>query len=104
MKQGEIHWASLDPTVGSKIQIMRPCLVMSPNEMNQWLKTIIAAPMTSQGFPTPLCVPIKPQRKSGPVILNQLRALDKVHLALKARKASSNVMKRVLAILQEMLS
>ena len=104
MKQGDIYWAVLDPTIGSEIQKTRPCLIVSPDEMNQWLKTVIAAPLTSQGFPAPFRVPIKIQGKAGLVILDQLRALDKVHLTQRLGKASHAVMQQISAVLQEMFS
>jgi mRNA interferase MazF len=94
----------LDPTVGSEIQKARPCLVISPNEMTQWLRTVIAAPLTSQGFPAPFRVPIKVQGKAGLVILDQLRALDKACLTQKLGKTSPAMMKQISTVLQEMFS
>ncbi len=80
MKAGEIWLAQLDPTVGSEIQKTRPCVVISPDEMNAHLHTVIVAPMTTGSRPTSFRIPITFQGKAGLILLDQQRALDRVRL------------------------
>ena len=80
MKSGEIWLAQLDPTVGSEIQKTRPCVVISPDEMNAHLRTVIVAPMTTGSRPAGFRVPLTFQDKQGLIILDQLRALDRIRL------------------------
>ncbi|MEP7215636.1 MAG: type II toxin-antitoxin system PemK/MazF family toxin [Anaerolineaceae bacterium] len=80
MKAGEIWLAQLDPTVGSEIQKTRPCVVISPDEMNAHLRTVIVAPMTTGSLPAGFRVPLTFQGKQGLIMLDQLRALDRVRL------------------------
>src|SRR2546422_6412986 len=74
--RGEVHLVGLDPTLGSEIQKTRPCLVVSPDELNQYLRTVIIAPMTTGGEAYPWRVPCRFQRRSGFVALDQLRTVD----------------------------
>src|SRR5436190_8942157 len=76
----EVWLAALDPAVGSEIQKTRPCLIVSPPEMNNRLHTIMAAPMTTGSRPAPSRVPVSFQGKPGLILLEQLRALDKSRL------------------------
>ena len=80
MKSGEIWLAQLDPTVGSEIQKTRPCVVISPDEMNAHLRTVIVAPMTTGLRPARFRVPLTFQSKQGLIMLDQLRALDRIRL------------------------
>jgi len=80
VSRGEIWLVNLDPTVGSEIRKSRPCVVISPDEMNQHLKTVIVAPMTSQGFAAPFRTAITFQKTSGLILLDQVRTLDKSRL------------------------
>ncbi|MFM9879484.1 MAG: type II toxin-antitoxin system PemK/MazF family toxin [Burkholderiaceae bacterium] len=80
MKTGEIWLAQLDPTLGSEIQKTRPCVVVSPNEMNDHLRTVIVAPMTTGSRPAGFRVGLTFQGKSGLIVLDQIRTLDKVRL------------------------
>ena len=80
MKSGEIWLAQLDPTVGSEIQKTRPCVVISPGEMNAHLRTVIVAPMTTGSRPAGFRVPLTFQGKQGLIMLDQLRALDRIRL------------------------
>jgi mRNA interferase MazF len=77
VKTGEIWLACLDPTVGREIQKTRPCVIVSPNEMNDYLHTVIVAPMTTGSRPAGFRVPIHFQSKSGLIVLDQLRTLDR---------------------------
>ncbi|ADN10091.1 type II toxin-antitoxin system PemK/MazF family toxin [Sulfurimonas autotrophica] len=82
IKQYEIHLVRLNPTVGSEIQKTRPCIVISPNEMNV-LKTVIVVPMTSKGFDFVFRPKIKFEKKEGLVLLDQIRTVDKTRLVKK---------------------
>ena len=76
-RRGEIWLAALDPTLGSEIQKTWPCVVVSPPEMNEHLRTMVIAPMTTGSRPAPFRIPIAFQRKNGLILLDQLRALDR---------------------------
>jgi mRNA interferase MazF len=80
MKAGEIWLAQLDPTVGSEIQKTRPCVVVSPAEMNDHLRTVIVAPMTTGARPAAFRVALSFQGKHGLIVLDQIRTLDRVQL------------------------
>jgi mRNA interferase MazF len=80
MKAGEIWLAQLDPTVGSEIQKTRPCVVVSPGEMNDHLRTVIVAPMTTGARPAAFRVALSFQGKHGLIVLDQIRTLDRVRL------------------------
>ena len=82
IKSYEIYLVKLNPTVGSEIQKTRPCIVISPNEMNI-LKTVIVAPMTSKGFDFIFRPKIKFENKDGLVLLDQIRTVDKTKLVKK---------------------
>jgi mRNA interferase MazF len=102
VKRGEIWLATLDPTVGSEIQKMRPCLIVSPDELNAHLRTVIVAPMTSGSRPAPFRVAIRFQRKHGLVLPDQMRTLDKTRLVKRLGKADAATLGAVLAVLGEM--
>ena len=76
----DVYLVALDPTVGSEIQKTRPCLVVSPDEMNRHIATVIVAPMTTQGRPYPSRVLCRFEEKEGQVVLDQLRTVDKTRL------------------------
>jgi mRNA interferase MazF len=80
MKAGEIWLAQLDPTVGSEIRKTRPCVVVSPVEMNEHLRTVIVAPMTTGSRPAGFRIPLTFQGKQGLIVLDQLRTLDSARL------------------------
>jgi mRNA interferase MazF len=81
--QGEIWWVNLDPTLGSEISKRRPCLIVSPDETNEHLRTVIAAPITSTIRPWPTRLTIKLQRQNSSVALDQVRAIDRTRLIKK---------------------
>jgi mRNA interferase MazF len=81
--QGEIWWVNLDPTIGSEINKRRPCLIVSPDETNEHLRTVIAAPITSTIRPWPTRLTIKLQRQQSSVALDQIRAIDRTRLIKK---------------------
>ena len=78
VKTGEIWLAQLDPTVGREIQKTRPCVVISPQEMNEHLQTVIVAPMTTGSRPAGFRVPVGFQGKQGLIVLDQIRTLDRL--------------------------
>ena len=80
MKTGDIWLAQLDPTVGSEIRKTRPCVVVSPDDMNAHLRTVIVAPMTTGSRPAGFRVPLTFQGKQGLIVLDQIRTLDRVRL------------------------
>jgi mRNA interferase MazF len=80
MKAGEIWLAQLDPTIGSEIRKTRPCVVISPAEMNEHLRTVIVAPMTTGSRPARFRIPLTFQGKQGLIVLDQVRTLDRVRL------------------------
>ena len=81
MKRGEIWLAQLDPTIGCEIQKTRPCVVVSPDEMNAHLRTVIVAPMTTGSRPASFRIPLTFQGKHGLIVLDQIRTLDRVSSA-----------------------
>lgn len=101
MKRGEIWLAALDPTVGSEIHKTRPCLIVSPPEMHDHLRTAIVAPMTTGGRPAGFRVALTFKRKRGLVLLDQIRAIDKRRLVKRLGKASDATLAAVLAGLRE---
>ena len=80
MKRFDVYLVTLDPTLGSEIRKTRPCLIVSPDEMNRHIATVIIAPMTTRGRDYPTRVPCRFQGKQGQVVLDQLRTVDKVRL------------------------
>jgi len=80
MKTGQIWLATLDPTVVGELQKTRPCVVVSPAEMNEHLRTVIVAPMTTGSRPAGFRVPLTFQGKTGLIVLDQIRTLDRVRL------------------------
>ena len=104
VKRFEVYLVNLDPTIGSEIKKMRPCLVISPDEMNAHIATVIVAPMTTQGRAYPTRVSCKFQSKDGQVVLDQIRTVDKTRLAKKLGTISASTQKAVLAILAEMFA
>lgn len=103
-RRGEIWLAALDPTLGSEIQKTRPCVVISPPEMNAHLRTVVVAPMTTGSRPAPFRIPITFQRKSGLILLDQLRTLDRQRLVKRVGSTSSTTLAGVLDGLQEMFA
>ncbi len=73
----DLYLVALDPTIGREIQKTRPCVVVSPDEMNRHIATVIVAPMTTKGRPYPTRIPCRFQGKSGQIVLDQLRKVDK---------------------------
>ena len=103
-RRDEVWLVSLDPTQGVEIQKTRPCLVLSPDEMNQHLRTVVVAPMTTVVRPYPTRVPIRFQGKQGQVALDQLRAVDRQRLLRKLGRVAATTAQATSATLIEMFS
>ena len=104
MKTGDIWLAQLDPTVGSEIQKARPCVVISPDEMNAHLRAVIVAPMTTGSRPARFRVPVTFQGKQGLIVLDQIRTLDRARLVKKAGALRAPTLATVLQTLQAMFA
>lgn len=102
--RGEIWLVDLDPTQGSEIRKTRPCVVVSPPEMHDYLRTLIVAPMTTKSHAAPFRIPVEHGGKSGLILLDQLRAVDKTRLAKKLGTISGETRRAVFATLQEVFA
>lgn len=102
--RGEVHLVQLDPTIGSEIQKTRPCVVVSPDELNAHLRTVIVAPMTTGGRAYPWRIKCRFQQQSGFVVLDQLRTVDRERLVKRLGALSSTTLSEVLGGLQEMFA
>jgi mRNA interferase MazF len=92
----------LDPTVGSEIQKTRPCVIISPPEMHDHLRTVMAAPVTTGSHPAPFRIPVRFQGKEGLILLDQLRTLDKQRLIRRLGIIGDRVLSEALAVMREM--
>ena len=104
VKRFDVFLATLDPTLGSEIQKTRPCLVVSPDDMNRFSRTVIIAPMTTKGHEYPSRVACKFKSKQGRVVLDQIRAVDKRRLVKKLGRVDTTTQAHVLAVLGEMFA
>jgi len=102
MKRFDVYLVNLDPTVGREIKKTRPALIISPDEMNSHIATIIIAPMTTKGRPYPSRVSCTFQGRKGQIVLDQLRTVDKIRLVKKLGRIDKNTGNKVLSILKEM--
>jgi mRNA interferase MazF len=100
----EVFLVRLDPTEGREIRKTRPCLVISPDEMNQHIDTVIVAPMTTKGRPYPTRLPVRFKRKSGQIVLDQIRTVDKSRLVKRLGKIDEDTRTHVLALLAELFA
>jgi mRNA interferase MazF len=100
----DVWLVTLDPTVGSEVQKTRPCLVVSPNEMNAHIATVIIAPMTTKGCDYPTRVPCQFEGKSGQVVLDQLRTVDKSRLVKQLGRFDAATADAVLDVLTELFA
>lgn len=100
----DVYLVSLDPTQGHEIRKTRPCVVISPDEMNHHIGTVIVAPMTTKGRDYPTRIPLTFQRKKGQIVLDQIRTVDKTRLVKRLGKLDANTAAKTLAVLQEMFA
>lgn len=103
IKQYSIVLVNLDPTRGSEIRKTRPCLVISPDEMNQYLRTVIVAPMTTAERPYPTRVSITHNKKKGAAAIDQIRTVDKVRIVKVLGSISQKEIERCKSIIKETL-
>jgi mRNA interferase MazF len=104
VKRFEVYLVNLDPTLGSEIRKTRPCLIISPDEMNDHINTVIVAPMTSKGRDYPTRINCHFEEKEGQIILDQIRTVDKIRLVKRLGKITAKTQKEVLAGLMEMFA
>ncbi len=104
IRRFEVYLVNLEPTVGAEIQKTQPCLVISPNEMNRYIKTVIVAPMTTKGRSYPTRVLCKFDGKEGQIVLDQLRTVDKIRLVKRLGEIEKEIQKKVLRVLAEMFA
>lgn len=104
VKRFDVYLVNLDPTVGSEIQKTRPCLVVSPDESNRHIATVIIAPMTSSGRLYPTRVGCQFGGKAGLIVLDQLRTVDKIRLLKRLGRVTAAEQKAVLTTLAEMFA
>ncbi|SAK76617.1 transcriptional modulator of MazE/toxin, MazF [Caballeronia pedi] len=102
--RGDIWLVALDPTLGSEIQKTRPCVVVSPPEMHDHLRTVIVAPMTSKGASAPYRISVSFKRKEGLVLLDQIRTVDKMRLVRKEGALADKTLSDALHALQEVFA
>ncbi|NNJ85359.1 MAG: type II toxin-antitoxin system PemK/MazF family toxin [Gammaproteobacteria bacterium] len=100
----DVFLISLDPARGSEIKKTRPCLIISPDEMNEHIKTVIVAPMTTKGRAYPSRVPCTFQGRHGQIVLDQIRTVDKTRLTRRLGAISDDIQSKILDTLQEMFA
>ena len=100
----DVFLVNLDPTVGSEIKKTRPCLVISPDEMNRHIRTIIFAPMTTAGKDYPTRVSGTFRKKMGQIVLDQIRAIDKIRLIKKIGTIDPDTQSEVISVLQRLFA
>ncbi len=103
IRQYDVFLISLDPTVGHEIKKSRPCVIISPDEMNKHISTVIIVPMTLKSHSYPSRVPVKFRGKDGWVVLDQIRAVDKKRLIKKLGKIDHNTINSIKSTIKEML-
>jgi mRNA interferase MazF len=102
IRRGEIWLAALDPTLGAEIQKTLPCVIISPPEIHDFLRTVTAAPMTTGSHPAPYRIPLRFRGKTGLILLDQMRTLDKQPLVRRLGAVTSATLRLTLAALREM--
>lgn len=101
LSQYQIVIVNLDPTVGSEIKKIRPCVIISPDEINKHLNTVIVAPMTSQSKPYPTRIEVYHDKKKGWVVIDQIRTIDKQRIVKTVEKLSKTEIKILKSIIKE---
>lgn len=101
VKRGEVWLAALDPTVGSEIRKTRPCLVISPAEIHDHLRTVTVAPMTSKSRPAPYRIGLSFRDTDGFVLTEQIRTIDKTRLVKRLGSVPASVLSQVLQVVRE---
>lgn len=104
VQRGDVYLVELEPTRGREIRKTRPCLVVSPDELNSYWQTLIVAPMTSGGHPYPFRVACRFERRRGHIVLDQIRSVDRERLQRRLGTLPPAVVSQALATLQEMFA
>ena len=104
VKRGDIWLVNLDPTVGGEIRKSRPCVVVSPPEMHDHLRTVVVAPMTSKSRPAPFRIAVTHAGQKGLILLDQLRSVDQVRLAKRLGAVSNRTLAGTLGVLQQVFA
>ena len=101
LKQYQIILVNLDPTIGSEIKKTRPCVIISPDEMNKYLRTIVVAPMTTTSRKYPTRIEVKHDKKIGWIVIDQIRTIDKQRIIKVLSKLSKQEIKELKSVLKE---
>jgi mRNA interferase MazF len=104
MKRFDVYLVALDPTLGSEIKKSRPCVIVSPDEMNRHIATVIMAPMTTKGRDYPTRIACRFQGKLGQIVLDQIRTVDKQRLVKRLGRVSAATGRAVLSTVAEMFA
>jgi mRNA interferase MazF len=104
VRRGDVFLVSLDPVRGGEIQKTRPCVVVSPDELNSYLRTFIVAPLTTGGHSYPFRIPCRFEGRTGYVVIDQIRTVDHERLVRRLGKLPPSTLGHILAILQEMFT
>ena len=103
-RRGDVYLVALDPTLGSEIKKLRPCAIVSPDELNAHLSTFLIAPMTTGGYAYPFRVPCVFRKKDGSLVLDQLRTVDRRRLVRCVGRLSRSTLSEVLVVLRQMFA
>jgi mRNA interferase MazF len=103
-KRFDVYLVKLDPTIGGEIQKIRPCLIISPDEMNAHIQTVIIAPMTSTKRDYPSRITCRFQGKDGQIVLDQIRTVDKARLVRRLGRIEASIQTKVLNVLAELFA
>ena len=101
LKQYQVVLVNLDPTLGSEMKKTRPCVIISPDEMNKYLQTIVIAPLTSTSKPYPTRIEVKHARIKGWIVLDQIRTVDRVRVIKTLGTLTEKELARVKAVMKE---
>ena len=104
VQRGEVFLVDLNPTRGGEIRKTRPCVVVSPDELNAYLRTFIVAPLTTGGHPYPFRIPCRFSGRSGQVVLDQIRTVDRERLGRRLGRLAPSTLGRALTVLREMFT
>jgi len=101
IRQYDIVLVNLDPTIGSEMKKIRPFIIISPNEMNKYLQSIVIAPLTSSSKPYPTRVEIKQEKSKGWIVLDQVRTIDRTRIIRKLDILSDKIIEKIKAVIRE---
>jgi mRNA interferase MazF len=104
VKRFDVYLTNLDPTIGFEIQKTRPCLIISPDEMNRYIRTVIVAPMTTGGKYYPTRIACQFKKKNAHIVLDQIRTIDKTRLIKNLGTLSSETQLKVITVLQRLFA